>query len=727
MSKILNSLSPEGRLTEILLPENQAHTLFAKLTLRDVLPVFWIQPFRLPVTPGVYIDQETTLAIDPTQKIPSVPCFKGITVYQATQVLKTVFNQEATKPPIEQITRLTSRFVEKEDFINRLWDSYQINLACMTAMGHNHPLTSRNRWGRLHTHAESLVYGNLSVESQHIFSMNLKETKLREYYQYADVIRTVAFLELIHSGKLKVPLPKPSCTIEFKPKEEKAYVLYFNQWQLESFKCVPYQVSFEDKKSKDVLLHYFRIANELSSLREKAQTLYFNHVQETPSGKPLYFDLNQEGKIAEGYLVFNKVAALCEQYEVELMPLYLQLVEWAETHKENALQKVRYQKTVADEVFKDRKALASVSKTYLSLPNNMDGLPAHFAAIPSGLDNGIELTNDYHGYGLLRVKRASLEIKGQRPREHTPMTVPFKGLKEAEETRLLEQVKTLIGDNSPRWLVPQGVVAISKLYREKGGYDGNQKSIRIYLNEWIDTMRPQGVERFKEKGRGDAFGKKYEPKKLYEALIGFLERLTYENKGPAGSKEWSSLNGFYLKTSDGIDKQGLYVNLLLNPDLHKFIIGQDGLPYMLTNTEAMFSYDRGALDYAPAAQWAIEQLARINLYNRDTTTLSDPNGGGITRAALAHRFGLQPGLGESPSHLLRRLNNILESLGTAGVITDFKLDGPEKTGAESFGVKLIIDMHDDYRKAYNLARKERLLKHAEEELLNPFSPPKKKP
>ncbi|CAK0774550.1 hypothetical protein CCP3SC1AL1_730008 [Gammaproteobacteria bacterium] len=636
------------------------------------------------------------------------------------------FKKGIPQPPTKHITKLISWFVKKEEFLNRLWDSYQINLACMTAMSHNHRLTGRDRWIRLHKYIESLVYGNLSISSQHILSMKLGETKLQEYYQYAEVIRTVAFLELIHSGKLKIPLPRPSCAIEFKPKEEKAYALYFDQWQLGSFKYILYQVPFEDKKAKEALLRYFRIANELSNLREKAQTLHFNHTQETPSGKSIFFDPLQEGKVAEGYLAFNRVAALCEQYETELLPLYLELVEWAETHKENALQKVRYRKTVADEVSKDRKALASVSTSYLSLPNNMDGLPAHFAAIPNGLDSGIELTNDYHGFPVLKVERPSLKIKGQMPREHTPMSVPFKDLKEAEYAYLVEQVKTLVGDDSPRWLIPQGLVAISKLYREKGGYDSSKASARIYLNDWIDTMRPQGVARFKEKGRGDAFGKKYKPVKLYVALISFLERLTYENKGPVGSKEWSTLNGFYKKYAEGEDKHGYWVDIMLNPALHKFIIGQDGLPYMLTNTEAMFSYDQRTLDYAPAAQWAIEQLARINLYNRDTTTLSDPNGGGITRAALAHRFGLQTGPSDTPAHLLRRLNNILESLGKAGVIADCKLDGQDKTGAEAFGVKLVIDMHDDYRKAYNLSRKERLLRHAEEELLHPFSPPKKK-
>lgn len=146
---------------------------------------------------------------------------------------------------------------------------------------------------------------------------------------------------------------------------------------------------------------------------------------------------------------------------------------------------------------------------------------------------------------------------------------------------------------------------------------------------------------------------------------------------------------------------------------------------MLTNTQAMFSYDRAALDYTPAAQWAIEQLARINLYDRDTATLSTPAGDGFTRLALLHRFGIQQGPKEGPAHMLKRMNNILENLGNAGVIAGWKPDGRDKTGADAFGVKLHIEMHDDYRKAYNLTRKENQLKHAEKELQRPFSPPKK--
>jgi hypothetical protein len=230
------------------------------------------------------------------------------------------------------------------------------------------------------------------------------------------------------------------------------------------------------------------------------------------------------------------------------------------------------------------------------------------------------------------------------------------------------------------------------------------------------------VERFKQKGRGYAFGNNRKPRDLFMALIGVLDRLTYEHEGTK-EKGWAQLNGFYKILSHGDDNGALWVDIMLNPSLHKFVIGEGGLPYMLTNTKAMFSYDRSSLDYAPAAQWAIEQLARNNLYNRDTAVLSTPDGGGITRLTLAQRFGLLKGTNENASHVLKRFNTVMDNLAKAGVIVDWKVDGREKTGGDAFGVKLHVEMHDDYKKAYNLTKKESALKIAEKELQRPFSIP----
>jgi len=73
---------------------------------------------------------------------------------------------------------------------------------------------------------------------------------------------------------------------------------------------------------------------------------------------------------------------------------------------------------------------------------------------------------------------------------------------------------------------------------------------------------------------------------------------------------------------------------MLNPSLHKFITGEGGLPYMITNTQAMFSYDRGSLDYTPAAQMGLEQLARNIMMKTDTATLATGKGDGITRLGV---------------------------------------------------------------------------------------------
>lgn len=540
------------------------------------------------------------------------------------------------------------------------------------------------------------------------------------YYYLADVYYCAALLDLIKAGEIRLPLPASDCAIVFSDDgEELAAVRYFDRGDLEGSPPVPLEVRKEyGKPTNNNIAEIFRLRHEIRESREQRRQLldvFFRFAKESVAETPLSDAeaAKQEQLRHEAELLYARDRERQEQ----LIPLYADLTHWVSTHKERILRTVRERERVAGVVARSPRA-----EHLIELPNNMDGLPAHFAAIPKGLTETLELTNDPFGRAILRVGRTPLHLAGQKAREHTPFTLPIFDVSGAKKSAAIQQAESIFGKGGPRWLIPQGLVAVSKLYRAVGGYSKEGFVHRLYLNDWIDAMRPAQAARFREKGgRKDAFAGR-NAADLYQALLGVLHRLTYSREnGP----EWSQLSGFYIIVEDGEDSRGLWTDIMLNPNLHKFVIGTDGLPYMATNTEAMLSYNRASLDYTPAAQWGLEQLARENIYNRDTATLSDPQGGGFTRLTLAHRFGLIEGLGESPSHLLKRFDGILDNLGNAGVIADVKLDGKEKTGASAFSVKLLITMHEDYRRAYNLTRARNKLEALDKQLEAPFAPPRK--
>lgn len=643
------------------------------------------------------------------ENLPGVQCMAGAICYRAKletygELVEEVTDELGyTHEVLLDDPDRSSWIVPADEALARIWKAYGVNLGSIAALrpmlpggllsGVWHP------WADARRIVKRAFGGTAIPERLGTIGELPDDIETRTYIELADLLPLLGVLELLAAGDMKMALPSPICAIELERNSERASVVYFDGGRLEGSLPVPFQTERREKATSESLLRLIRLRSEMHQEQRRI------------------WELRDQARVREARKQLERLSG-------EALTVYIELTHWAAKHKETALQKLRYRETLATEVAEHQEALAAKSSIFVGLPNNMDGIPAHFAAIPNGLAEGLELTNDPLGHAILKVRRESMALKGQKEREHVPLTLPLDRLNEMDKQALIQKAEMLLGKDAPRWLIPQGMVAVSKLYRQSGGYEVAETSRRLYLNEWIDTMRPMQVERFREKGRGEAFGKGRTPRDLFYALLGVLDRLTYEKKGP-DVKGWAALKGFYKTLGYGEDSGGAWADIMLNPTLHKFIIGEGGLPFMLTNTQAMFSYDRAALDYTPAAQWAIEQLARINLYDRDTATLSTPAGDGFTRLVLAHRLGLQPGPNERPSHVLKRMNTILENLGEAGVIAGWKPDGRDKEGAAAFGVKIHIEMHDDYRKAYNLTRKENQLKHAEKELQRPFAPPKK--
>jgi hypothetical protein len=323
---------------------------------------------------------------------------------------------------------------------------------------------------------------------------------------------------------------------------------------------------------------------------------------------------------------------------------------------------------------------------------------------------------DQFGRAVLRIRRPGLDL-GAEVKEYRGLDIQLPSEHE-EQSALIEQARLLFYPGGPRWLLPQGLVAISKLYRDLGGYSNREVPVRIHLNEFIDAMRPQQVARFKEKGRGEAFGKDYKPRVLFDATLGMLSRLSFE------SHDGSTVNGFYfISRSGGERDRDYFVEIMLNPAQYEFI-GGDSPMYLVTNAEAMLSYDRASLDYTPAAQMGLELLARSNLYQQSSATLCTAEGGGFKRYTYAHHFGLVRGLHEKPAHVLERFNRVIINLQKSGVIERVATDGRENS-RNPFETKLLITLNPEYREAYDLTRKISDLAQRERQLEAPFAPPPK--
>jgi hypothetical protein len=551
-----------------------------------------------------------------------------------------------------------------------------------------------------------------------------------EYYEASSVYFLLAFLELVSSKDLKIALPSNDCFIEFERGKDIGTVTLLDKWEaVKGSNRLPLEARKEYGAASDKLREMLRYRSEIDALREQRRGLMDQQFSRTniPEARARMLagklPLEQD---SEGKELSRSISELrdkdCELQD-KLLELYVDLTEWVAKHKPRLLDVTRKRTAVSTRVEQSREAV----KDLVALPNNMGQMPAHFAAIPAGLEAGLHLEKDQYGRAILRVRRQGLHLAGSAPvKDQLPIYFPLGDIKgDIESSAAMAQINLLLGENGPRWLVPQGLVAISKLYLDGGGYSAAGTSVRLYENDWVDTMRPGQVARFREKGRGAAFGHTHSPKDLFNALLGVLTKLTYDSQVNNTLKGWSEVNGFYHIDASGEDDKGRrWTDITLNSALHKFIIGDGGLPYMVTNTKAMFSYDKASLDYSPAAQMGLESFARTNIYNRNTTTLSTPEGGGITRLALANMMGILRGANENNKDVEKRFNRTLDSLGNAGVIADVRLDGRDKRGADAFGVKLLITMHEDYRKAYDLGRDKQQLSDLDKALATPFAAPK---
>ena len=545
---------------------------------------------------------------------------------------------------------------------------------------------------------------------------------LAEYYSLFDALTLLATLDLIEAGDVKQPLPPGDCALGFSrpAAPELAEVLY-----CEGGMCHP-PLPFRGQPGavENDLRTLFRKRARLAQLAEEIEQILITDFlvapRETEEEDALVYaqlaDLSEESQQA----ALRTKEAEAQRTAREIEELYLELAAYAAKQKEGVLSRqrelarTRIETSSAQDEWKERRS------RYVELASNIEGLPAHFAAIPTGFaGEDLLAVEDQFGRAVLKIRRPPLTAAGKLPeREYRTLGLDLPA-EHAERTALLEQANLLLSPAGPRWLLPQGLVAVSRLYRNSGGFERPDKVFRLHLNEWVDAMRPHQVTRFKEKGRAAAFGHTHKPKLLFDALLGFLNRMTFE------ANDGSTVNGFYMIAGHGTDSEGPFADLVLNPKQLDLITG-DSPMFLVTNAEAMLGYDRASLDYAPAAQLGLELLARQNLYNKDSATISTPEGGGITRHTYAHKFGLVKGPQDAPKDVLRRFERVIDNLKEAGVIERVEVDGHERR-TNPFETKLLVTLNGDYRKAYNLTRQLRRQRDLERQLEAPFATPKALP
>lgn len=703
-----------------------------------------------------YVEIDTTLdmvQISAPPAVSSIKLLKDLPYLKAYLKAAQELQGEVINPETKEVQVIPLEFdaisitvVPAESVLKALWKAYKVNIyslrAALTATRFQE---SSADWGKVTTSLAMRAFGHQqapklddadpigwipellrssadSCKSVDPFAKGPSDQI--NYYRLKEIYNLVAFLELMKAGDVKLDLPSSDCFIEF-PEDgaERASVWLLDTWEAPKGPALPLEVRKEyGAKTADLIREFFRYRKEIMEIREQRRNLFDKtfHLWMGPDSVDILVDETVPNK-RDTILEANALYIAEREVQDKARPLYVELTHWTAKHKERVLKATREREVASIKVQEGAKAV----KGLVQLPSNMGKLPAHFAAIPAGLETGLHMETDQYGRAILRVRRQSLDIVGGTPpQEQKEFTLPLVGT-DAEQSALIKQADLLLGHGGPRWLIPQGVVAISKLYSDLGGYSGAESTVRIYENDWVDTMRPGQVERFRQKGRTEAFGQKHRPKDMFNALLGVLSRLTYDSETKHPVTGWSELNGFYLILANGEDSRGRWTEVMLNPALHKFISGDGGLPYMVTNTKAMFEYSKESLDYAPAAQMGLEQLARINIYKRNTSTLSDPQGGGLTRLTFANCWGILRGPSEKNKDVMLRFNRTLDNLGKAGVISEVKVDGVDKGGTDAFGVKLLITMHDDYRKSYDLSRDKEVLRNLDKQLATPFAEPKK--
>ncbi|MGB1007665.1 MAG: hypothetical protein ACPGVX_10835, partial [Thalassobaculaceae bacterium] len=164
-----------------------------------------------------------------------------------------------------------------------------------------------------------------------------------------------------------------------------------------------------------------------------------------------------------------------------------------------------------------------------------------------------------------------------------------------------------------------------------------------------------------------------------------------------------------------------------NSRLENYITGANNTPpmFMLSNHKALFSYGRKALHLAPALQLYIESHMRNNLFkglfSHHNGTFLTPQGDGITLGKIAERLGMHE---TRPYRYEQRIMSALDAVGEAGVISDWKIQGPRR---DAWGdTKVAITVSDTYQAAYELTQMKRNRAKLDRQLEKPFAPEKRK-
>lgn len=326
------------------------------------------------------------------------------------------------------------------------------------------------------------------------------------------------------------------------------------------------------------------------------------------------------------------------------------------------------------------------AERYALIPSNIEGLPVHLAMLPVGSLVERSAGSDDEGFESLELSRPTF----RGPTVSVRLTMPPGRQRQDYQTSL----DLFFGPGQRQGLLAQGFVAMCGLLDQAGLLRGTPGEVtRVFLGDFCAAMRPDQESRIRTKGVQGIFGHGLEALAVMRGVLDFMEGITL----PYGTDaEQGCIRGIVKTLAEGTVGPRRFTDLIVNPRLVELLCARGARPLvMLVNRKAMFCWRGSELGYLPAAQLSLELLFRQNLPRSGGRTVVTPEGDGVTRRTLLHRFGLTQ---ERPAIIKSRFDRLLGRLQDAGVLEGVAVDGRERS--QWLDTKLFLTSDRSYEDAY---------------------------
>jgi hypothetical protein len=328
--------------------------------------------------------------------------------------------------------------------------------------------------------------------------------------------------------------------------------------------------------------------------------------------------------------------------------------------------------------------------------SNLLNLYPFMSVVPAG--GRFDLSQDMAGKKIL-VQR----VAGKDEREYTQLALPLDHPERHMVVQLSQSISKYPG------LMAQGFVAVHKHYQDKGGLNGERPvMVDMTLADLAKIMRPNAQH---DKGLSAVFkAKGFNPREFFGDLMTLLKYMHLEVPNAKAESDHITELFHVARVTQGHRADDIAVKIMLNEEVHKAMTTgtSEGVRYMMTNVEAMMSYNSAQLGHAPSVQLTLENLIRINAYKGPNQgqageTILVPD---MSVRQLAYRFGFIPG---APATLTRNVENYLDVMKEHGILTRWRYAGSkpkekldwhiEMESGKGYGViRQLMDLEDEQRR-----------------------------